>query len=262
MKKTLLILAFLILFASLIAAESVSIEFPNGNKFEEKQPITFKATIYDDNSNPIEGEMLVTIEDAERNVIIEKTVSSKEVSSIDLGERAASGQGVIKITYNGKDYFEFFEIGKKELARFDIEDNKLIVTNIGNTRYSKVIKITIGETESIKELELEIGESVSYRLIAPDGSYNIKVSDGPDGAADLIRSNVLLSGTGNVVAAIDDSASGGNSITGGISPDENSDVAILSYIKNNTFVYIFIIVIFGAMILIAIERQYRKRAGK
>ena len=259
MKKALLILGFLVLFTSLIAAESVSIEFPNGNKFEEKQPVTFKATIYDDSSNPVDGEIIVTVEDAERNVIIEKTASSREVSSIDLGERAASGQGVIKATYNGKDYFEFFEIGRKELARFELDGGELRVTNIGNTQYSKVIKITIGETTGIKEPELEIGESISYRLVAPEGVYNLKVTDGE---TSLIRSDVQLSGTGQVIGAIDNSAAGRSPFTGGISPDESSEVAILSYIKNNTFVYVFIIVIFGAMILIAIERQYRKRAGK
>jgi len=259
MKKLILTLLGIILLTSLINATSLDISFPNGNQFEAGQPITFKATLYDNNNNPMEGQVLINIEDAEKRVILEKTVLSKEVSSVDLGEKATSGQGIITAKYLDIISIGLFDIGAKELVRFELEGDTLKVTNIGNTKYSRIIKITIGETVGTQQPDLSIGESASYRLVAPDGVYNIKVSDGK---TSLLRNDIQLTGTGQAIGAIDNSAASRSPFTGGISPNEKSDIALLSYIKNKTFVYVFILTIFGAMILIAIERRYRKRAGR
>src|SRR3989344_1662836 len=258
MKKLAIFARALILLSSLVSAYSLDITFPNDKtSFTSGEAITFKAVIYDDSGNPIDGDISIVIEDAERQVRVEKAGKSKELVSIDLGEKATSGQGVIKAEYQGIQAIAFFDIGRKELALFEIEGNSLKVTNIGNTRYSRVITITIGETIGTKEPELEPGESTSYRLVAPEGVYNIQVRDGT--SPSLIRGDVALSGTGQVIGAIDDSASKRSPFTGGVSPDEKSDIALLSYVKNNKFIYVFVLVIFGAMILIAVERQYRKK---
>ncbi|MBI3623068.1 hypothetical protein HY212_03235 [Candidatus Pacearchaeota archaeon] len=258
MKKLALFLFCLVLL-SLVSAKSINIDFPNGNEFEAGTPITFKATLYDDQGKPMDGNILVTIEDFEKKISIEKTVLSKEVVTLDLGDKATSGQGVINAQYQDIKAISFFDIGSKELARFDLEGSTLTVTNIGNTKYSRTITIKIGETIGTKQPNLEPGEKISYRLVAPDGTYNIVVNDGKES---LVRGSVPLSGTGQAIGAIDNSGAGRSPVTGGISPSQNSDDAVLSYLKNNTFVYVFILVIFGAMILIAIERQYRKKSGR
>jgi len=257
MKKSLIFFFSILILTSLVTAESVDIEFPNGNSFEAGESITFKVVAYDAQGKPIDGTIKITIEDAERKARTEKTALSKEVINIDLGEKASSGQGIITAEYQNAEAIAFFEIGRKELARFELEENTLKVTNIGNTKYSKVIKITIGETTGTKEPTLDIGESVTYRLIAPEGTYGIRITDGK---TTLTRGEVRLTGTGNVVGAIDESASQRSPLTGVASPDEDSDEALLSYVKNNSFVYIFMIAIFAAMILLGIERRYKKKA--
>ncbi len=258
MKKIpLLILSIFFLFP-LITAQSIDIEFPNGNEFGAGESITFKTTLYNDVGNPIDGQIEITIKDAEKR-ITEKTISSKEIVNIDLGEKASSGQGMIRAKYQDIETIAFFEIGRKEIARFELNENVLIITNIGNTPYTKTITITIGETTRTQEPNLEIGESISYRLIAPDGSYNIRVSDGK---TTLTREQVKLTGTGQAIGAIDESTSQRAGITGVTSPSEDSEMALLSYVKDNKFVYIFVFVIFGATILLAIERRYRKKLKK
>ena len=259
MKKLWIISILAVFILSLVSAQSLDIEFPQGDKFEPGNPITFKVTLYDDSGNTLDGEIQVTIEDAERRVIIERTVSSKEVVTVDLGEKATSGQGVIKARYQGTEAISFFDIGRNELALFELEGNTLKITNIGNTKYSRVITITIGGTIGTKEPELEPGESVSYRLVAPEGTYNIRVSDGN---TNKTYGSIPLTGTGQAIGAIDTSSSERSPFTGGISPDGSSDVTLLSYLRNNTFVYVFIIVIFAAMILVAIERNYRKKSRR
>lgn len=256
MKKILFVLTIFILLTTFVKAASVDIEFPNGNEFSPGEEITFKATIYDDSGKPLEGPIEITIQDSEKT-ITKSSIDSTKVTSIDL-KNAASGQGIITAEAQNAKAIAFFDIGREELASFELDKSNLIVTNIGNTPYERTITITIGDTVGTQTPHLEIGESVTYRLIAPEGDYNIKVTDGK---TSLIRGGIKLSGTGNVIGAIDDSASNRAGITGGVSPEEG-DIAILSYIKQNKFIYVFVAVIFAATILIAIERQYRKNAKR
>ncbi|MBU0958818.1 MAG: hypothetical protein KKB31_02615 [Nanoarchaeota archaeon] len=256
MKKLLLLCSALFLI-SLISAHSIEIEFPLGSDFEAGDEVAFKIILYDNDNTLLNAPVQVEIKDSQRKTII-KEVQSNQLTNMNLGE-ASSGQGTITATYEDAEAINFFEIGRKELAKFELEENTLKITNIGNTEYSKVVKITIGDTERTKEIDLGIGESTTFKLVAPEGVYNIKVTDGK---TSLTRSNIALTGTGQAIGALDDSASRRSPVTGGVSPDENSDEALLSYIKNNSFVYVFIIAIFAAMILLGVERRYRKKVSK
>lgn len=169
---------------------------------------------------------------------------------------ASYGQGKITATYKDSTATGFFNIEINEIVKFEIQGEKLIITNIGNTKYTKTVQIIIGETTGIKEPKLNIGESVSYRLIAPEGIYNIKVSDGK---TSISQGEVKLTGTGKVIGALDERASSGAGITG-ISPEENSETELFNYVKKSKFIYVFVLTIFGAMILLAIERRYRRKA--
>jgi hypothetical protein len=258
MKKILLFLFLTLTLTTIVSAQSINIEFPFGNKFEAGSDITFKITLYDANNKIIDDNVQIEITDSTKK-IIDQTVKSNELIKISLGDKAGSGQGTITAKY--QDFptsIEFFEVGRKETVSFDLQGDNLIIKNSGNTEYSKVIKITIGDTTRTKEITLGIGQSISYKLVAPDGTYNIKVTDGD---ASLIRSSVQLTGTGQAIGAIDDSASTRSPVTGGISPSQQQDEALLGYIKNNTFVYVFVLVIFAATILLAIERRYKKKAN-
>jgi hypothetical protein len=258
MKKLLFGMFIMVLVSSFISAYSINIEFPNGNAFSAGSPIIFKTTVYDDSGKSIDAQVNVEIQDSEKK-ITNTIVTSTEIKTISLKDPVSSGQGVIKASFQDAQTIAFFEIGREELAQFELNGEKLIVKNIGNTPYARTIKITIGETTGTQTPNLGIGESISYRLIAPAGVYNIKVEDGI--SPSLIRGGIKLTGTGNVIGAVDDSASKRSGITGGVSPEEG-DVALLSYLKNNKFVYVFVAVVFGAMILIAIERNYKRKISK
>lgn len=253
--RKILIFASILFLLTFVSANSITIEFPKGEEFSAGDPITFKATLYDDSQKPIDGEINIIIEDSQKSTTT-ASVKSGDVNTITI-VGASSGQGVIKADYQGTQTIAFFEIGRQEIIKFELDtNNNLVATNIGNTPYSKIITITIGSTTGTQEVNLEVGQSKKFRLIAPDGNYNIKVTDGK---TTLIRGDIKLTGTGNVVGAIDESATQNNPITGIVSPDGKSDTAILSYIKRSKFVYVFIAVIFAAMILVAIERNYRRK---
>ena len=255
MKKSSIFIILLFLIP-LIAAQNYKMDISTSKEtFNAGENITIKVVLYDSQNKLINDNVNVILEDAEKKVKIEKTIISNYFVDVELPPGASHGQGTIIAKYKEEELKGTFLIEAEELVRFEIDGEKLIITNIGNTQYSRTIQITIGDVTGIKNPKLKIGEKISYRLVAPEGTYNIRVSDGK---TTKNYNNVMLTGTGNVVGAIDESASQRTGITGGISPDE--EMSFLSYVKDSKFIYVFILVIFGAMILIAIERKYRKKA--
>ena len=251
-KKSIIFLGFVVFLSAFVLAESIDIEFPLGDNFEAGENITLKVSIFDEQNNPLGGNVELTLEDAEKRKKIEKTILSKEILEIDLGEGAIHGFWTVTAKYQDIETSEIFTVEIEELAKFEIHDDVLTITNIGNTRYTKTVQIVIGDTVGIKEPKLDVGKSITFRLIAPEGDYEIRITDG---RTSIQRSGVAL--TGNVVGILDERIVGGNTLTGGIKPEDDFS---LMYLKNNKFIYVFILVVFGAMILLTIERNYRKKA--
>ncbi len=257
-KRAIIFLSITLLLITLVQATKLEIS-PTKEKFKFGENITLRVSLLDNSNNPISDSVKLTIENAEKTKTIEKMISSNKLVEIDLGKGATHGYWNTKAEYYDETATGLFVVEIEELAEFKLQDNNLIVTNIGNTKYTKTVQIIIGDTIGIRHPKLEVGESISYRLVAPDGDYNIKVTDG---VTTLTKNKVSLTGTGQAIGTIDDTASKRSPLTGGISPDEESDIALLSYIKRSKFIYIFIFVIFGAGILLAIEKRFEKRADQ
>ncbi len=253
--KIIFFISMFILFLSLVQAAKIDVSSTK-DTFKAGENVTIKVSLLDDTNNPISDQVSLIIENAEKTKRIEKTVESNQLIDIDLGEGANHGYWSMTASYNEQNATGVFVIEIEEKIKFELEKDNLIVTNIGNTQYSKTIQIMIGDTIGIRSPKLEVGEQISYRLVAPEGTYNIKVTDG---TTTLIKDQVELYGaTGKAVGALDERTSERSPLTGGIAPDEEEDLAIMSYIKKSKFIYIFIFVIFAAGIFIAIARRFEK----
>ena len=79
-----------------------------------------------------------------------------------------------------------------------------------------------------------------------------------EGEVKLSKDSIYLTGTGNVVGALDESETKKNVITGGPKPEEGNNIT--NYLKRSWFSYVFILVIIGAAILLTVERHYSKKA--
>lgn len=224
--------------------------------FEAGENITLKVSLLDDSNNPLTDTVEIRIENAEKTKSIIKTIPANELITLDLGQGATHGYWNIVASYGDNYANGIFTVEINEIATFKIDDDKLIITNIGNTKYTKTIQIIIGDTLGIRNPDLEIGEKIAYRLVAPDGDYNIKVTDG---TTTLEKNSVRLTGTGQAIGALDERTSDRSGITGGIAPEEDEDLALMNYIRKNKFIYIFIFVIFGAGVFIAIARQFKSK---
>ena len=197
MKKRVLILTTLLLtmfLISTISAEKIGIDIKNN--FVEKQDLEFTITLYDDSNNPIDGRIDFTITNPYSEIIHQATASSKEKINYQLSENSDKGTWEISSTFKeitSKENFILNEIKKVDIK---LEQDFLIITNIGNTMYDKDILIKIGNQDQTARVFLDIGQTKKIRLTAPAGEYTITVNDGSQ-EQDLVFSNVPL--TGNVV---------------------------------------------------------------
>ena len=252
LKKVILIGIFLTFMSVFVLGQEVKLQITTiGDPYEANENISIKVTLLDLENKPIDSKIPLLIEDVEKKVKIEKEVNSNKIESISLNENAPSGFWTISAFYERQEAKTSFLIEANEIAEFSIEKNVLIIKNIGNTRYEKSIQIIIGDTVGIKKPSLDIGESITFRLVAPSGEYSIKVTDG---TTSLVKGNVRL--TGESIGILDDRITKHTPITG--VGRENLETG--SFFKQNQFIYIFVLGIFGATILLAIERYYRKKA--
>ena len=260
-KKAGIILASLILlgiFSSFVYAIGEKMEISTTkDTYLAGDIVNLKVSLYDSQNNPIDSSVNILVEDAESKFAITKTIQANELVDINLGEGAPAGYWKISADYNGLTSTALFMVGLNELAKFEINDNVLTVTNIGNTKYEKTIQIVIGDTIGTKQLDLGVGENMSFRLIAPEGTYNLKVTDGK---TTINQGGVAL--TGNVIGILDNRKVSKSPITTGVNGDPPAYGEETVSSGNSSVVYTFLFVVFGAAILLAIERNYRKSSLK
>jgi hypothetical protein len=176
MKKQILILSVIFLLTMVLAQDYKMQIIFNQKTFKAGEDILFRINIYDLSNNIISEEIQIIIEDVEKINKIEKIVNTKDLIYVDLGEKAKQGQWKITAKYKDTQTTEFFFIEANEKLDFSIEEDLLIIKNSGNIRIDKNIQIIIGETKGDeKKLILKVNEETKYRLIAPEGNYDIKV---------------------------------------------------------------------------------------
>ncbi len=253
---------FVALLSSFVTASKVDVQTKSSISPGEALPLN--VLIYDSSDNLVSIDVNVKIQDVDKTQeLTEKNILSNTNTSIAIGENPKAGSWIILLTYKDPDTgeevrtTEIFTVELDEKASFDLDGDILIITNIGNTRYMKEIDILIGSTPGTKNLDLEVGESARFRLIAPDGNYNIRVTD-RGVSEERTFSNVPL--TGQVIGILDEKlATGSSPLTGTLKPESKGDDSFYSTIKNQKLTYIFLIIIIGAAVLLAVERNFRRK---
>ncbi len=253
-----IICIFYIFLLSLVLAQVSNIQISTTQEtFKPGENLTLKVSLYDNNNNLIKDSIDIQLTDAEKNFLIEKTIPSNILTDIQLPKDATKGYWTATVNYEQKKADAIFYVETNEEIEFRIEEDKLYIKNIGNILYHKTIQILIGNTPTIKEAKLSPGQEISYRLIAPDGIYDVKVTDGE---TDFSKEKVSL--TGKAIGIVSEEMQDRSPITGLRPEEEEADYYEqnpFSYLKQSKFTYVFVIVLTGMLILIVIERIYSKR---
>ncbi len=193
----------------------------------------FKPLVLDQAGDVVTGDVLVRISDSKGNLILEDIISSNTEKSIDIKNNAVPGYWEIKFSFSVLESSRLFYIEELEKASFTITNESLIITNEGNVPYKKAVQIFIGDKREIKEVDLEVGESKQFFISAPDGEYDVRVTDGEN----EYSQKVAL--TGNIVK---------------ISESKRK----FSFSSQYPLMWIFLIVVAGIFVLAMYERVRKK----
>lgn len=254
MKKGIILFMGLILLFSFVSAQGEKIGISALQEtYQPGQNLTILVSLTDAGNNPLNAEIQLVFENVARTKRIERTIQSNKLETINLGQNIPALSWTVTAAYGAAEDKAFFTIDSSELAKFEIQGDKLIITNIGNIPYTKDVQILIGDTVGVKETGLDVGEQLTFRLIAPDGIYNIRITDGK---TTLSKSDVAL--TGNAIGVLDERLGANIPITG--NPPASDTDSPFSFSRNNLFAYIFVLVLIGAAVLLAIERRYSRLA--
>ena len=136
------------------------------------------------------------------SILLEEYVKSGNETIYRFTQDAAPGEYFIEASFADLKVEKIISVSEFEKIDLDLENNTLIVTNIGNVPYKKSIDVNFiienqTNTKTI-DLDLEVGEIKTYKLEAPKGTYDLDIGAGNDSRE---FSNVPL--TGNVIASID-----------------------------------------------------------
>ena len=252
MKKNLLLGILLVLTISLVSAEySLDIK-TDKQSYSAGEIVLFQVILLDDN-NPIERQVEVVLNDNLEKEQISKTATSNRDTDFVIQENYPSGVWKIKATFEGKEVTRIFTVEEKQDVEFLIQDKELIIKNTGNTPYTREITILIGEEVSTHRLNLGVGKSKSYKLLAPEGRYDIQVSDGEK---TITQRNVHLTGTGQVIGALDEDILSDSPLGGPRDPGTFDKF----FASSRTIVaLVFIGAVFGLGVLLLIQRRLRKK---
>ncbi|MFH1358976.1 MAG: hypothetical protein ABIH37_03755 [archaeon] len=164
----------------------------NDLNFDPGSNLEFKANLLDQSGMQIADKVSVIIKDINSERIFEKIVDSQETITYKIPGNLSSGYYNIELSSgeisNNKDVF----INEKAIAQFELINDTLTVTNVGNMIYNKNIEIELNGKPFIKKVYLDMGESKNFKLTGSEGSYDVKVTDGE---SEISVNGVMLTGS-------------------------------------------------------------------
>lgn len=191
--------------------------------------------IYDKASQEIQEDVKIDVTDAYDDFYVSKLIRTGEAVEIKIEMNATPGYWTIEASALGLNIKRLFYVEELQKARFEVFQDSLTITNIGNVVYTKVIQVAIGNEVDIKEMNLDIGESKTFKL-SGDGNYPVSVSDGVD-SVDFGD----MSLTGNVLGVMELRKTG--------------------FLNQYPIVWLFLIIIFGLFILMMVQRVSKRKVN-
>ena len=165
----------------------------SNQNFNPGDKVTIKPTLLDQTGNSIKDQVTVKIINSNLSSIYEKIGQSQQIFEYTIPTNLISGYYSIQATNSEIKSIKSFFVNEKAIAKFEIVNDSLKISNIGNVIYKKDIQVEIDKKPFIKKLELGVGESKEYKLTGPTGAYDVKISDGE---TSLEQSRVVFPGTG------------------------------------------------------------------
>jgi len=163
----------------------------NNQNFNPGENVSFKPILLDQTGSVIRDQITILVFTSEEERIFERVVNSEESVSFEIPTGLPSAYYTVEFSSGNLSSTKTFFVNEKAIAKFEITNNTLMITNIGNIRYTKDVQIELNSKPFVQKLDLGLGEKKEFKLTGADGDYNVKISDGEN---EVQQSGVLLTG--------------------------------------------------------------------
>ena len=170
--------------------KDVEIVLSNQN-FNPGERIDLRVNLLDQAKLNIDDEVSIIIMNEIGERIYEKIVQAGETVNYDIPTNIPSGYYDIEANKGEFSNVQRVYVNEKATVAFEIEEQSLVVTNIGNVVYDKDIEVELNGKSFVKSVKLALGEAKKLKLTGANEEYDILVRDGE---SELSRSGVLLTG--------------------------------------------------------------------
>jgi len=173
-----------------------------------KNDLVFTLSVLDQSKVSADFDVPVIFYGPNGEVYNKKLVKTGGSVALFIESNFTPGYWRVEATVEGITESRNFFVEEYEELSFELEDQILTLANLGNTPYNGPVEISIGEISEIKELiELPVGSFKQYKLLAPDGEYEIQAGDGKS-SAELGKTFL----TGNAISVEDIGGIFGNNL--------------------------------------------------
>ena len=205
----------------------------NSQNINPGKVLEIKPMLLDQTGKSISDDVSIIITNEKSERVFEKIVKSDETIQYNVPTNLTAGYYEIVVSSGELNNKKNFYINEKAIASFELRNNTLMVTSIGNIPYKKDIQVDMNGKSFVKKVNLELGKSQEFKL-AGDGDYDIRVSDG------------------------ETEITGGVALTGHAVNVEAVKTGILAL--NTPIVWIFFIIVLSAGILFFFRNVLKKKS--
>ncbi|GIU68262.1 MAG: hypothetical protein KatS3mg001_112 [Candidatus Pacearchaeota archaeon] len=200
---------------------------------EPGKSLRVKPVLHDQAGDPIASSVFLTIKNSKNKIVEQVEVPTDSFFEFPIKYNEAPSEWSIFALSNKISSESKFKILEKESVDVKIINQTILITNTGNVAYNKTVLVKIANESLDIDVFLDVGETKKYIVTAPEGKYRVEVLTG-----NVVSSNEVL-------------------LTGKIFEVKEAPAKILSLVSH-PWVWVFVIVILGFVVLILYRRGYKK----
>lgn len=174
--------------------------------FEDKNilpgtSLKFKTVLHDQTGEHIDSTAIITIKDSSDKIVEQEEINTDEFFEYSIKSDEPPSKWKVFAVSNKLTTEKEFNIEEKKEVDIEITNKTILITNIGNVPYNNTLLVKVENTSLNINVILKVGEEKKYVLSAPDGEYEVKISDNDK------EINEIMSLTGKTVGIKEISAS-------------------------------------------------------
>ncbi|HLC31195.1 MAG TPA: hypothetical protein VJK51_00870 [Candidatus Nanoarchaeia archaeon] len=169
--------------------------------------VSFSVLVYDQAGEEAALEVPVSIKNPDGSISLQQLASGDEPVVFPTETSTVPGTWTIEAHVLGLEAHRSFVIEPLMDAVFILENNSVLIRNVGNVPFQKAVSFSIGDTKEIQELSIPVGDTKRVGLSAPKGEYPIAVDMGE---GEQVLGTTFLTGRAISLSTFNELVSGGS----------------------------------------------------